>query len=115
MLEILLGVVFFTVIVIALVFIIIGAKSKLVASGDIEILINDEKKIHVPAGSKLLMALADNELFIPSACGGGHVDNVKLKLIQGVVKFYRLSYPTLLKEKPQKASVFVVKSRLNMT
>jgi Na+-transporting NADH:ubiquinone oxidoreductase subunit F len=71
MLEILLGVVLFTFIVIALVFIIIGAKSKLVASGDIEIVVNDEKTIHVPAGSKLLTALADNELFIPSACGGG--------------------------------------------
>jgi len=71
MLEILLGVVFFTVIVIALVFLIIGAKSKLVASGDVEILINDEKTIHVPAGSKLLTALADNQLFVPSACGGG--------------------------------------------
>ncbi len=71
MLEILLGVIFFTVIVIALVFIIIGAKSKLVASGDIEIVVNDEKTLHVPAGSKLLTALADNELFIPSACGGG--------------------------------------------
>ena len=71
MLEIILGVIFFTIIVIALVFIIIGAKSKLVASGDIEILINDEKTIHVPAGSKLLTALADNDLFIPSACGGG--------------------------------------------
>ena len=71
MLEIILGVLLFTVIVIALVFIIIGAKSKLVASGDIEILINDEKTIHVPAGSKLLTALADNDLFIPSACGGG--------------------------------------------
>jgi len=71
MLEILLGVIFFTIIVIALVFIIIGAKSKLVASGDIEIVVNDEKTIHVPAGSKLLTALADNELFIPSACGGG--------------------------------------------
>ncbi len=71
MLEIALGVILFTVIVIALVFIIIGAKSKLVASGDIEILINDEKKIHVPAGSKLLTALADANLFVPSACGGG--------------------------------------------
>jgi len=71
MLEILLGVIFFTIIVIALVFIIIGAKSKLVASGDIEIVVNDEKTIHVPAGSKLLTALAENELFIPSACGGG--------------------------------------------
>ncbi|MCF6250811.1 MAG: NADH:ubiquinone reductase (Na(+)-transporting) subunit F [Methylococcaceae bacterium] len=71
MLEIILGVFLFTVIVIALVFIIIGAKSKLVASGDIEILINNEKKIHVPAGSKLLTALADAQLFVPSACGGG--------------------------------------------
>ncbi|MDD1636708.1 MAG: NADH:ubiquinone reductase (Na(+)-transporting) subunit F, partial [Methylococcaceae bacterium] len=56
---------------IALVFVIIGAKSKLVAEGDVEILINDEKKIHVPAGSKLLTALADNGLFVSSACGGG--------------------------------------------
>ncbi|MBD9362494.1 NADH:ubiquinone reductase (Na(+)-transporting) subunit F [Methylomonas fluvii] len=71
MLEIALGVIFFTVIVIALVFLIIGAKSKLVASGDVEILINNEKKIHVPVGSKLLTALADNQLFVSSACGGG--------------------------------------------
>lgn len=71
MLEIALGIIIFTVIVIALVFIIIGAKSKLVASGDVEILINDEKKIHVPVGGKLLTALADFGLFVPSACGGG--------------------------------------------
>jgi len=71
MLEIALGIIIFTVIVIVLVFVIIGAKSKLVASGDVEILINDEKKIHVPVGGKLLTALADNGLFVPSACGGG--------------------------------------------
>ncbi|MEF3075966.1 NADH:ubiquinone reductase (Na(+)-transporting) subunit F [Methylobacter sp. Wu1] len=71
MLEIALGIIIFTVIVIALVFVIIGAKNKLVASGNVEILINDEKKIHVPVGSKLLTALADNGLFVPSACGGG--------------------------------------------
>ncbi len=71
MLEIALGVILFTMIVIALVFIIIGAKSKLVASGDVEILINNEKKIHVPVGAKLLTALADAQLFVPSACGGG--------------------------------------------
>ena len=71
MLEILLGIIIFTGIVIALVYVIIGAKSKLVASGDVEILINHEKRIHVPSGSKLLTALADNGLFVPSACGGG--------------------------------------------
>ena len=71
MLEIALGVIFFTGIVIALVFLIIGAKSKLVAAGDVEILINNEKKIHVPSGSKLLTALSENQLFVSSACGGG--------------------------------------------
>jgi len=71
MLEIILGVLFFTLIVIALVFVILGAKSKLVASGNVDILINDEKTIHVPIGSKLLTALADNSLFVSSACGGG--------------------------------------------
>jgi Na+-transporting NADH:ubiquinone oxidoreductase subunit F len=71
MLEIILGVFFFTLIVIALVFVILGAKSRLVASGNVEVLINDEKKIFVPIGSKLLTALADNNLFVSSACGGG--------------------------------------------
>ncbi len=84
MLEILLGVIFFTVIVIALVFIIIGAKSQLVASGDVEILINDEKKIHVPVGSKLLTALADSNLFVPSACGGGGTcAQCRVKVMEG--------------------------------
>lgn len=71
MLEIVLGVFFFTFIVIALVFVILGAKSQLVASGNVEILINDEKTVRVPVGSKLLTALADVSLFVPSACGGG--------------------------------------------
>ncbi len=71
MLEIILGVTFFTAIVIALVFVILGAKSKLVAEGNVEIEINHEKRIHVPIGSKLLTALADNNLFVSSACGGG--------------------------------------------
>jgi Na+-transporting NADH:ubiquinone oxidoreductase subunit F len=84
MLEILLGVFFFTFIVIALVFIIIGAKSQLVASGDVEILINDEKKIHVSVGSKLLTALADSNLFVPSACGGGGTcAQCKVKIFEG--------------------------------
>lgn len=71
MLEIILGVVFFTFIVVALVFVILGAKSKLVQEGNVDVLINDEKTIQVPIGSKLLTALADAELFVSSACGGG--------------------------------------------
>ncbi len=84
MLEIILGVTFFTVIVIALVFVILGAKSKLVAEGNVEIEINHEKKIHVPIGSKLLTALADNNLFVSSACGGGGTcAQCKVKVSEG--------------------------------
>jgi len=71
MLEVGLGVGFFTLIVLLLVAVILFAKSKLVASGNVNILINGEKEIQVPVGGKLLGALADNQLFVSSACGGG--------------------------------------------
>ena len=71
MLEISLGVLFFTTIVIALVFIILAARAKLVASGHVNILVNEEKTLHVPVGGKLLGALADSGLYVASACGGG--------------------------------------------
>lgn len=71
MVEIILGVVLFTIILLVLVGIILGAKSKLVASGSVDVLINGEKTIHTPVGSKLLGALADAELYVASACGGG--------------------------------------------
>jgi Na+-transporting NADH:ubiquinone oxidoreductase subunit F len=69
--EILLGVGMFTFVVLALVVIILVAQSKLVSSGDVQILINDEKTITVPAGGKLLQTLAANNVFLASACGGG--------------------------------------------
>jgi Na+-transporting NADH:ubiquinone oxidoreductase subunit F len=69
--EILLGVGMFTFIVLALVVIILMAQAKLVSSGDVQILINDEKTITVPAGGKLLQTLAANNVFLASACGGG--------------------------------------------
>ena len=66
-----LGVVFFTLIVLSLVAVISIARSKFVSSGDVNIIINDEKTINVPAGGKLLQTLASAQLFVPSACGGG--------------------------------------------
>lgn len=69
--EILLGVGMFTFIVLALVVVILVAQAKLVNSGDVQILINDEKTITVPAGGKLLQTLAASNVFLASACGGG--------------------------------------------
>ena len=69
--TIILGVIMFTVIVLALVGIILVAKSKLVASGPVKIMINGQKELTVQAGGKLLSSLADNNIFVSSACGGG--------------------------------------------
>ena len=65
------GVVMFTTVVLALVAVILIARSRLVATGDVTILINDEKEIQVPAGDKLLQTLSSNDIFLASACGGG--------------------------------------------
>jgi Na+-transporting NADH:ubiquinone oxidoreductase subunit F len=67
------GVGMFTVVVMALVLIILFARSLMVSSGNITIEINGdpEKTLSVPAGGKLLTTLADKGIFLSSACGGG--------------------------------------------
>ncbi len=69
--EILLAIGMFTGIVLALAVFIIAARAKLVSSGDVDIEINGERTITVPAGGKLLQTLAANNIFLSSACGGG--------------------------------------------
>jgi Na+-transporting NADH:ubiquinone oxidoreductase subunit F len=68
-----LGVAMFCFVVLAMVFVLLAAKSKLVASGDVSIIINgkDGDAIPVSPGSSLLTTLANQKIFIPSACGGG--------------------------------------------
>lgn len=82
--EIILGIVLFTVIIMALVTLILSARSKLVSTGDVAININDEKTVTTPAGGKLLGALADAHLFVSSACGGGGTcGQCKVKVFEG--------------------------------
>ena len=72
-LNIIYGVAMFTVIVLALVLVILAARSKLVSTGDVTIEINEdpEKKVTTAAGGKLLNTLSGAGVFLPSACGGG--------------------------------------------
>ncbi|BBM64001.1 NADH:ubiquinone reductase (Na(+)-transporting) subunit F [Vibrio alfacsensis] len=71
--DIILGVVMFTLIVLALVLVILFAKSKLVPTGDITISVNDNPELAIVTqpGGKLLTALAGAGVFVSSACGGG--------------------------------------------
>lgn len=68
---VILGVAMFTGVILALVVLILIARSKLVPQGDITININGEKDIKVSPGQKLLGALASEKIFLGSACGGG--------------------------------------------
>tara|TARA_B100001057_G_scaffold485393_1_gene565048 strand:- start:316 stop:1551 length:1236 start_codon:yes stop_codon:yes gene_type:complete len=71
--NVILGVAMFTSLVLLLVMVILFARSRLVSTGDVTILINDDesKAIQVPAGGKLLQTLASKGVFLASACGGG--------------------------------------------
>jgi Na+-transporting NADH:ubiquinone oxidoreductase subunit F len=84
MLEITLGVGLFTAIVLSLVFVILAAKSRLVASGDVKIAVNDEREVLAPVGTKLLTALADAQMFVSSACGGGGTcGQCRVQIVEG--------------------------------
>ena len=76
----------FTGVVLLLVCIIIFARSLLVSTGSVNIEINDDptNTITVPAGSKLLQTLAENKIFLSSACGGGGTcSQCKCQIIDG--------------------------------
>lgn len=80
------GVGMFTVVVMSLVGIILAARSQFVNSGSVTIEINDdpERAITVPAGGKLLTTLADQGIFLSSACGGGGTcAQCKCKVLDG--------------------------------
>ena len=70
--TVILGVIMFTLVILSLVVVLMVARSKLVAGGEVSVVINDDadNAIQVPAGGTLLNALAARKIFIPSACGG---------------------------------------------
>jgi len=86
MLTTVMGVIMFCVVILSLVAVLLVAKSKLVAQGNVTITINDDpdKALHVPAGGTLLGTLAENKIFIPSACGGmGSCGVCKVNIAEG--------------------------------
>ena len=72
MTTIALGVFMFTFVIVTLVAFLMVARSRLVATGEVTILVNEDvdKALNTAAGSTLLGTLSANKIFIPSACGG---------------------------------------------
>mgnify|MGYP001448764496 FL=1 len=79
------SVVVFTVVIMALVTILMAAAKKLVPQGFAKLSINEgSREIDVKPGTSLLSALSNEQIFLPSACGGGGTCAMcKCKVLEG--------------------------------
>ncbi|MDH3902177.1 MAG: NADH:ubiquinone reductase (Na(+)-transporting) subunit F [Xanthomonadales bacterium] len=69
--EIFFSIIVFSSILALLTVLILWVRAKLVPQGEVTIRVNDELDIKTPLGNRLMGALADGGVFVPSACGGG--------------------------------------------
>jgi Na+-transporting NADH:ubiquinone oxidoreductase subunit F len=84
MVQIVLAVVVFTGIIVLLSVVILLARSKLVETGVVEMIVNDDRGFQVPAGAKLLSALSSVGLYLPGGCGGkGTCGQCRVKVLEG--------------------------------
>ena len=68
---VLISIAVFLVVVLIPVTVLVFVRKKLAPQGKVKININDEKEIEVEPGNSLLGTLANEQIFLPSACGGG--------------------------------------------
>jgi len=71
--NVLIAIIVFSAVILALAFMLIGARKRLVPQGDVSIVVNGdtENPLSVKPGATLLSVLSDKSVFLPSACGGG--------------------------------------------
>ncbi len=83
-LSILIAVLIVSAIAAALAAVLVVSEFYLANYGPCELTINDDKRLTVQGGKNLLSVLADEKIFIPSACGGrGTCGLCKLKVLEG--------------------------------
>ncbi len=84
--TVLTGVLALTAVIVLLVLVLMFCERKLVKKGKVKLLINDDpaKSPEVDIGSNLLMALSNQKIFLPSACGGkGSCAMCKCQVFEG--------------------------------
>ena len=71
-------------IVLLLVAVLLFVRNKLLPKGKVKITINEKKEVEVQPGSSLLSTLANEQIFLPSACGGkGSCGQCKCRVTEG--------------------------------
>jgi Na+-transporting NADH:ubiquinone oxidoreductase subunit F len=84
MVQIVLAVGVFTGIVVSLSAVILFARSKLVETGMVKMVVNGDREFEVAAGAKLLTALSNVGLYLPGGCGGkGTCGQCRVRVLEG--------------------------------
>ena len=86
----LIGTVVFTSVIMLLVVMLLVVEARVVQKGERRVVINDndDESLEVQTGTSLLKALANNDIFIPSACGGGGSCGMcKCRIEQGIQNY----------------------------
>ena len=74
----------FLTVILLLVIILLVAKKYLSPSGNVKIVINDEKTLEVPQGASVMSTLTQNGIHLSSACGGkGSCGQCRLQIVEG--------------------------------
>ena len=82
--TLILSIAVFLGIVLLLVALLLYVRNKLMPKGKVKITINDDKQLEVHPGNSLLTTLADEQVFLPSACGGkGNCGQCKCRVVEG--------------------------------
>lgn len=81
---VLISIVSFLAIILLLVASLLYARTKLSPQGKVKVNINDDKTIEVEPGSSILSTLSNQNIFLPSACGGGGTCGMcKCQVVEG--------------------------------
>ena len=82
--TIIISIAVFLGIVLLLVALLLWVRNKLMPKGKVKITINGEKELEVQPGSSLMATLAEEKVFLPSACGGkGNCGQCKCRVVEG--------------------------------
>ena len=82
--NIFLSIAVFLGITLLLVALLLWVRNKLMPKGKVKITINDDKTLEVQPGSSLMATLANEKVFLPSACGGkGNCGQCKCRVVEG--------------------------------
>ncbi len=82
--TLIISIVVFLVIVLLLVALLLLVRNKLMPKGEVKITINDDKELTVPVGNTLINTLAEQKVYLASACGGkGSCGQCKCRVVEG--------------------------------